>query len=536
MLYREWQDPSLAEMALTRLKQDASPPDFLLPWVVQMAENQSYTALAVIAHYGTRAGVYVERLEPLLINVGEQDEVIKTLTAITGKSQEQLRDHYFYDRYHEDRSRPFGVLRNPEIAFKAKGGLFSIPSRRILSAEQIRNGLAPGSSNDILLSTLSALADRGAESHFVVPQLCRLASHTSPIVRASAIYTLGAAALGSHQAEITILDATQSKTAFIRASAAEALGSAGIRSPAVFSRLRMLLNDPDHDVVLAALSACVQLEVPSSFTTSMIHLLKSKDGQAQILACDCLGGMGSDAKSATSTLKQLLKDPYLTIYVDCALQRISGNNTHSRYDSMMFRGAPPPLKNIPQFSSREQLDIKVLARPDGKVNDLYSTLIQRLNDGQYSQDHLWLYSVKGGFALVTDVERINEDGTPDKRHRWELGHIPLRDYSLGAYLKALVFGTSDFYRFWLIVLTPDDVVNSGPLLSTEDEAKRWVGYGGSILPQTLGRENLNDRHCFLMVYEYERRGKSNSFTYYGKKSVRDHLTQTGLALPVIRKQ
>lgn len=116
------------------------------------------------------------------------------------------------------------------------------------------------------------------------------------------------------------------------------------------------------------------------------------------------------------------------------------------------------------------------------------------------------YAVPEGFALISQLERINPDATPSPPNvRWKIKVDPVSivPFSLEAYLKALLGQDAGFFRVIAFVFTPVPIVTSGKTTSIE-EAKLWVGSGGSALPKVLSRHVYGeDMVATALIYEFE---------------------------------
>ncbi|GAO35419.1 hypothetical protein SCT_0805 [Sulfuricella sp. T08] len=116
------------------------------------------------------------------------------------------------------------------------------------------------------------------------------------------------------------------------------------------------------------------------------------------------------------------------------------------------------------------------------------------------------YSVPGGFAMLTQLERINPDATPlpaEQRWKIKVSPVSLTSFNLAAYLKALLGKDAGLFRVIAFVFTAEPIVASGvkPLM---DEAKLWVGHGGTALPAKFSAlPYSSDMICTALVYEFE---------------------------------
>jgi len=116
------------------------------------------------------------------------------------------------------------------------------------------------------------------------------------------------------------------------------------------------------------------------------------------------------------------------------------------------------------------------------------------------------YAVPEGFALISQLERINPDATPSPPNvRWKIKVDPvsIKSFNLEAYLKALLGKDAGLFRVIAFVFTPIPIIASGEKTNIE-EAKLWVGKGGSKLPPVLSKRVYGeDMEATALIYEFE---------------------------------
>jgi len=116
------------------------------------------------------------------------------------------------------------------------------------------------------------------------------------------------------------------------------------------------------------------------------------------------------------------------------------------------------------------------------------------------------YAVPGGFAMLTQLERINPDATPfppDQRWKIKVDPASLSTFNLSAYLKALLGKDAGVFRVIAFVFTAEPIVSSdiNPVI---DEAKHWVEGGGKALPGSEAKQIYSaDMVCTALIYEFE---------------------------------
>lgn len=147
------------------------------------------------------------------------------------------------------------------------------------------------------------------------------------------------------------------------------------------------------------------------------------------------------------------------------------------------------------------------------------------------QNELTYYAVPGGFALVSRLEQIEEDGTPMKSpERWKTKVDSLSVFSLDDYLKALFTAPPGYYRLIVFVVTPFSFSQSERRVS-KDVAESWLGSGSNSLPDDLNAKLFgNDFNCTALIYEFEKRDIDKDFksTIPGRLSATEHIKKSGI--------
>jgi len=115
------------------------------------------------------------------------------------------------------------------------------------------------------------------------------------------------------------------------------------------------------------------------------------------------------------------------------------------------------------------------------------------------------FAVPGGFALVTQLERINPDATPAAEQRWNIAVAPvsLKSFSLEAYVQALLQKDAGYFRVITFVFSSEPFTASGKKVPV-DEAVKWIDKGANTLPRDVAaRPYGDDMVCTALVYEFE---------------------------------
>jgi hypothetical protein len=137
------------------------------------------------------------------------------------------------------------------------------------------------------------------------------------------------------------------------------------------------------------------------------------------------------------------------------------------------------------------------------------------------------YSVPGGFAMASQIEQINQDGSPkDSMYRWSSETPRIR--TLDAYLNALFTAPLGYYRVIVFVIT-SKAFPQRDVEVTSEESKRWVKRGLNKLPEEIGNQEYSSAHsCTALIYEFKQTGKHVQLMDPSQITGKTHLNKAGL--------
>lgn len=185
---------------------------------------------------------------------------------------------------------------------------------------------------------------------------------------------------------------------------------------------------------------------------------------------------------------------------------------------------PPPKASASDTIPRELL-VGNAAHPTlSTVAQAIESAFAQAGYGQKSY-----YSVPGGFAMASQIEQINLDGSPKESvDRWSLETTPLRKFSLGSYLNALFTAQPGYYRVIVFVVTSQ----AFPQLDvkvTSEQSKGWVSGGLNKLPEKIGNQEYSAAHsCTALIYEFKKTGKHAELVDPSQITGKTHLDKAGL--------
>ncbi|MFX0135520.1 MAG: DUF4384 domain-containing protein [Candidatus Hodarchaeota archaeon] len=199
----------------------------------------------------------------------------------------------------------------------------------------------------------------------------------------------------------------------------------------------------------------------------------------------------------------------------------------SLIDSLPIFPWPPPQAsswmvipyNMIRTSSNELLTFK----------DVNQKFERALSSCGYSDKSY--YAILDGFAIVTRLEQINQDGTPkEPPERWLLDVQPLRIFSLKEYLKALFTAKVGYYRIIVFIFSPHSFSHTAAKVSSQ-EAQEWFSPGGNTLPSSIEQKVYSKKYkCTALIYEFEQYGSDErpEVKSPGRLTAKTHLEQANL--------
>jgi hypothetical protein len=139
------------------------------------------------------------------------------------------------------------------------------------------------------------------------------------------------------------------------------------------------------------------------------------------------------------------------------------------------------------------------------------------------------YSVPGGFAMASQIEQINQDGSPKESFdRWSLEVPPLRKWSLSSYLNALFTAQPGYYRVIVFIVT-SKAFSQRDAKVTSEQGRAWVSSGSNKLSEEIGNQKYSAAHtCTALIYEFKQTGKHADLVDPSQITGKTHLDKAGL--------
>ncbi|MEM1220039.1 MAG: hypothetical protein AAGH79_14055 [Bacteroidota bacterium] len=198
----------------------------------------------------------------------------------------------------------------------------------------------------------------------------------------------------------------------------------------------------------------------------------------------------------------------------------------SSTEGVVFSYAIPDFPFPPPPASASQSLDKTLFRQAEDMGGVDQMLKKAISScGYYEKSY---YSLPEGFALVTRIEQIQEDGSPmNGDARWSTNIVGMEEFSLQAYLKALFTERKGYFRVFVFMITNRPFGQTGTPVD-QDQAKQWISEGLNKLPKGLAERPFSlDHNVSVLVYEFEQTetGKAN-YLKPGRHTSQTHLEKS----------
>ena len=136
------------------------------------------------------------------------------------------------------------------------------------------------------------------------------------------------------------------------------------------------------------------------------------------------------------------------------------------------------------------------------VGDVANTIVSALERTGYVE-RSFFRTQADGVALVTRLERINDDGTARAgSERWPAAAQTYQSSSdLVGFFRGLFFVDRGRYRIIAFVLQDLPFVQSSGGV-TGPEARAWLREGANVLPRDVANRPYGDANCSVLIYEF----------------------------------
>lgn len=195
--------------------------------------------------------------------------------------------------------------------------------------------------------------------------------------------------------------------------------------------------------------------------------------------------------------------------------------------------SPPraqPLRDFPWPPPRPSAwaeipnDLLIAGAAAPTFGDVYVRLGRALDAAGYFQRSV--LGAPHGFALITQLERIDDDGTPAGSGRWQVTEDSTA-FSLLRYVQRLLYAEPGRYRVVVLVVSDEPFSAATQTTATPKQLQSLMGDGLNTLPAALARESYSKEHVTTaLIYEFRKVPKGEpEFVAPSALQGRDHLVQ-----------
>ena len=203
-----------------------------------------------------------------------------------------------------------------------------------------------------------------------------------------------------------------------------------------------------------------------------------------------------------------VKKPYVRDVVEAVLQGKNPAVEETRPQGTGVRYVLPVFPwPVPKFSSFVDISRGMLAapkRPLGSLGDVADVLSQAFENAGYIERSY--YGVPGGFAIVTRLERMQKDGSPDSQDRWPEGYeLPKASWTVSDVIKRIFTAREGRYRIIVFVVTDRSFGGEASPKIDPTVLASWASNGAGKLPEKVRQIKYDPEYgCRALVYEFEK--------------------------------
>jgi hypothetical protein len=134
-----------------------------------------------------------------------------------------------------------------------------------------------------------------------------------------------------------------------------------------------------------------------------------------------------------------------------------------------------------------------------------------------------------GVALITRLERINDDGSPaDPSNRWPNDRFRQDTSSLADFLKGLFYADPGRYRVIVFIIQDQPFVQSTDKILTAEQAEKLLPGGDNVLPPDVAVRSASNSQCTALIYEFTNDGSGIRLVARSRLTGQKHLEEAGL--------
>ncbi len=205
----------------------------------------------------------------------------------------------------------------------------------------------------------------------------------------------------------------------------------------------------------------------------------------------------------------------------------SAASSESSASSAIASPALPDFPWPPPSASTSYVLARTMFKRHNTVGEVAETIVAALERTGYVERSFYR-TTDNGVVLVTQLERINDDGTArTESERWPAALDQSRS-DLARFLKGLFFVERGRFRRIVFVLQERPFSQSNAQV-TGLEAREWIRKGLNTLPPEVANRSYGDSNCTVLIYEFESEGKDKAPKIVDSRLTgRQHLEKAGV--------
>jgi hypothetical protein len=181
---------------------------------------------------------------------------------------------------------------------------------------------------------------------------------------------------------------------------------------------------------------------------------------------------------------------------------------------------PSPLPNFPwppPAASASYVLPQSLFGGQSTVGDETNAIIAALERNGYVERSFY-GTPADGVALITRLERINNDGSPAAAAmRWPAGEYQADAINLAQFLRGLFFADPGRYRVIVFIIQNQPFTQATGKAFSGEQAEALLPSGANVLPAEVAERSVAESHCTALIYEFANDGTA-------MRKVQSHLT------------
>ena len=202
-------------------------------------------------------------------------------------------------------------------------------------------------------------------------------------------------------------------------------------------------------------------------------------------------------------------------------------------NEMIVAGQPPERSGqLPEFPWPPPSASASYVLPDKlfvsyrTVGEVAGAILGALEQNGYVE-RSFFRTPPGGVALVTRLERINDDGSPSAEGvRWPAGEPHTSTRSLLELLQGLFFVDPGHYRVIVFVVQDMPFSQSSEAI-TAQQAQTWLTFGANVLSPQIAALPFAGGHVTVLIYEFASDG-SKVQVVTSQMTGKQHLERAGV--------